>query len=256
MKKVLILFENETTTENLIEGAIYLKEKMGFTVSGLYINDIRRDGVMTQGIEGAIYDTTRTIMREEFLELRNQEIKNIKKKLKNIDFEMKIKTETGIFNEIVREEMKTNDILYVGKGNLVSDFLLEVLKENYKSVLIQGEKPLDFTNIFIANDNGVKINRSCYQFMNCFPTYKNIKIIEGKNVSEKSSLLEYLTSHSYNCKNEILENKEDVIDVLSKEGLSGVLIMGNLSRSYFLERLTGKIGMKLLKQTPLSIYIG
>ncbi len=256
MKKILVLFENEITTENLIEGAIYLKEKMGFTVSGLYINDIRRDGVMTQGIEGAIYDTTRTIMREEFLELRKQEIKNIKTKLKNIDFEMEIKLETGIFDEIIREEMKTNDILYIGKGNLVSDLLLEVLKENYKSVLIQGEAPLDFTNIFVANDNGVKINRSCYQFMNCFPLHKDIKLIEGKNIAEKRSLLEYLTSHSYNCKSEILEKKEEVVDFLSDKSLNGILIMGNLSRGYFLERITGKIGMKLLKQTHLSIYIG
>lgn len=256
MKKALILFGNETNTENLIKSAIYLKEKFNFSLSGLYIDDIRSDSVMAQGIDGAIYDTTRTIMSEELIKFKQEEVEKINKDLKKLKLDFKINLEIGITEEILREAMKDQDILLIGRGETLSNLLIEALKENYKSVLIIGEKQLDFSKIYVANDDGIKINKSCYQFFNLFPQEKEFNVVEVNNLLEENILLKYLKDKEKLCYEIKVTDKESLIKYFSKEEMKGLLIMGNLSRTYFLEKLTGKKGFKILENSKLSVFIG
>ena len=62
--------------------------------------------------------------------------KNIKERKINID----MKYEVGILEETIREYMREFDLLVIGKGVVASDTVLEILKENYKSLLIIGDK--------------------------------------------------------------------------------------------------------------------
>lgn len=256
MKKALILFGNETNTENLIKSSIYLKDKFNFSLSGVYIDDIRTESIVAQGIDGAIFDTTRSIMSEELIKFRQEEVEKLNKNIQRHNLEFQINLEIGITGEILKEVMKEQDIIILGRGEGLSNLLLEVLKENYKTVLIIGDKELNFSEIYIANDDGIKINRSCYQFFNLFPEVKKFKIVEINNYLEKNSLLKYLKNKEKLCEEIKVSDKDSLIKYFSKEEIKGILIMGNLSKSYFLEKVTGKKGFKILENSKLSVFIG
>ncbi|MGL6167105.1 MAG: hypothetical protein ACRC0Y_02325 [Fusobacteriaceae bacterium] len=256
MKKALILFGNEINTENLIKNAIYLKEKFNFSLSGLYIDDIRNQNIMTQGIDGAIYDTTTSRINEELIKFRQEEVKEINKKLIKYNSNMEITLEVGLTEEILKNAMKNQDLLILGKGETLSSLLLETLKANYKSVLIAGDKLLDFSKIYIANDDGVKVNRSCYQFFNLFPQEKLFKVVEINDYLEENILLKYLKDKEKKYEEIKVPDKESLIKYFSEEEKTGLLIMGNLSKSYFLEKITGKKGFEILEKSKLSVFIG
>ncbi len=254
MKKALVLFGNEENTEKLIESCKYLKEQFNFSISGLFLSDIRSEAILGQGIDGMIMDSTRNSLTEDWIYFEQEGMADIKKKLKENNLDIEVAHEIGITGETIREYMKSNDLLLLGKMTLASDILIEVLRENYKSLFILGDETLDFSNLYIANDDGVKVNRSCYSFTNIFPNFSDFNSISVVSEEETNILNKYLTEKGKNINEIILNNKENIIEVLEEK--KGVLIMGNLSRSYFIEKITRKMGLKLLEKVKMSIYIG
>ncbi|MGL4687773.1 MAG: hypothetical protein ACRCVS_03715 [Fusobacteriaceae bacterium] len=254
MKKALILFGNGENIENVIESCKYLKEQFNLSLSGLYLSDIRAEAILGQGIDGMIMDSTRNSLTEDWVYFEQEGMENIKKKLKENNLKIEIAHEIGITGETIREYMKSNDLFILGKMTLASDVLIEVLKENYKSLIILGNDKLDFSNLYIANDDGIKVNRSCYSFTNIFPSFNDFNSISVISEEKTNVLNKYLTEKGKNINEITIKTKENLLETL--EGKKGLLIMGNLSRSYFFEKITRKMGLKLLEKVKMSIYIG
>lgn len=256
MKKALVLFGNEENTENLIQSCLYLRDSMGYQLSGIFISDIRSETIIPQGFDGMIYDSNRSLMTEEWVNFEQEEIDTLVKKLKQDKAAIEISHEIGIVGETIREKMKTFDILVLGKGEIASDALIEILKNNYKHMIIVGEQKLDFSKIYIANDDGVKVNRSVFSFLGVFPETESFTSVFIKDPDEKNLLNEYLTDKGKKLELVSLSEKEDVIRYFSDPEKKGIMIMGNLSRAYFLERITKRAGLKLLEESKLGIFIG
>ena len=163
--------------------------------------------------------------------------------------------EVGIIKETIREYMKSYDLLVVGKGVVASDVLMDVLKENYKATLLIGEEELKISDIYIANDDSVEVDRSCYSFMNDFPEIKEFISIQ-ENSDEENILDKYITSKDKKVEIKKFSNADSLVEFFNNVEKNGVTIMGNLSRNYFIEKITGRSGLKILEKAKMALYIG
>ncbi|MGL5964765.1 MAG: hypothetical protein ACRCZ2_10275 [Fusobacteriaceae bacterium] len=256
MKKALVLFGNESNRENLIKSAIYMRDGMGYHLSGIFISDIRNEAVIPQGFDGMIFDSNRVLMSDEWMDFEKLELQSIEKELKDDKAKIELEYEIGILGETLKDKMKNYDLLIVGKGAFISDTLIEILKNSYKTLMIVGDKMPDFSRIYVANDDGVKVNRSVYNFINIFPELSNYVSVAINNDLDSNKLVEYINSKKKKVEEIKLPGKEEVVSYLSEETLKGVLVMGNISRSYLFEKLTKKAGIKLLEQSKIVIFIG
>lgn len=252
MKKALILFGNEVNRENLLQSAISL-QKLGFTLSPLYIKDISRDKMMV-GSEGIAIMGRTPLLNNSWIEVEKLEVAEINKLLSEYSLPA-LEVEMGIPNAIVTQKMKNFDILVMGK-NILNDNNIAILKDNYKAILLIGEKPLvSLDNILIGNDDGVKVNKSCYQFIHLFPEIKQFTSMAINKQLEDNILVEYLKNHEKNIVHQEFSssNYNDIIQEVDKFNL---FIMGNLSKSYFFEKIIGKNGVKLLENVKTPVFIG
>ncbi len=256
MKKALVLFGNETSTENLIQSSIYLKEKFNYSLSGLFLSDIREGIVISPRVDGMVNDPT-ALYAGEWVHFEQQEAKKVLEIAKKTGLNIDIAHEIGLTGEIIKEYMKSFDLLIMGKGAYTSDLLISILKYNYKSVFFVGEGKLDFSKVFIANDDGVKVNKSIYNFTNVFPEVKDFVSVKVKPKTSKDNILdEYLQSKNKKITSLEVDNKEKLVEYFSSVDANSVMVMGNLSRSYFFEKLEKRTGLKLLEQGKASIFIG
>lgn len=255
MKRALVLFGNEIERENLINSAIYLQKEFGFKIYPLYIKDMAREKLMAS-TDGLMVAGRAPFMVQGWDDIERGEIESIKNllKAKNVDTELKV--DIGLVPEIVTEHMKRCDLLIMGRNDILTENEVNILKGNYKSILLIGEKPLSsMQNILIGNDNGVKVNRSCYHFMTTFPEINNFSSFVINKEIEENILVEYLKEHGKNIVHEELTTN-NYEEVLKKVDEADLFIMGNLSRSYFFEKIIGKNGIKLLEKGKAPIFIG
>lgn len=255
MKKALVLFGNEIERENLIDSAIYLEKEFGFKIYPLYIKDMSREKLMAT-TDGLMVAGRAPFMVQGWDEIENGEIESIQKLLKDKNVDSELKIDIGLVSEVVTEHMKKCDILIMGRNDILTENEVSILKGNYKSIFLIGEKPLtSMKKIVIGNDNGVKINRSCYHFINLFPEIKEFSSFVINKEIEENTLIEYLQEHGKNITHEELTTN-NYEDVLKRVDDADLFIMGNLSRSYFFEKIIGKNGIKLLEKGKAPIFIG
>ncbi len=253
MKKALVLFGNEENTHNLIKSCIYLKERFGYSLNAILVRDVMTETIAVG--QGLITDVSYPLFVEDMLKIEKNELKFLIKKLDEEKLKIDLTYEVGIIKETIREYMKSYDLLVVGKGVVASDVLMDVLKENYKATLIIGEEELKFSDIYIANDDSVEVDRSCYSFMNDFPEIKEFISIQ-ENSDEENILDKYITSKDKKVEIKKFSNADSLVEFFNNVEKNGVTIMGNLSRNYFIEKITGRSGLKILEKAKMALYIG
>lgn len=255
MRKALVLFGTEIERGALIDTAIYLKKELGFKLEALYVKNIAREKAMITPAGLAVVGRV-PLLHQGWSEIERAEIESIQKAFKEKGFDEELVLDSGVVDETVTEHMKSCDMLVIGKNDSLGDRDIDLLRANYKTVLLIGKKPLSsIKNVYIGNDDGVKVNRSCYHFIHLFPEVNKFNSITINYEIGKNNLVEYLKQNN----KEICEyklNTKDYDIVLAEVAKADLFIMGNLSRSYFLEKIVGKNGVKLLEKGEAPIFIG
>lgn len=255
MKRALVLFGNEIERESLVKSAVYLEKELGFVIYPLYVRDVSREKLMAT-TDGLMVAGRTPFIVQGWEEIEKAEIESIKATLEKNGIGAELKVDIGVVTEVVTEHMKRCDLLMIGKNDILTETEVSLLKGNYKSIVLIGEKPLtSMKNILIGNDNGVKVNRSCYQFIHMFPEVKNFSSLVINKEIDENILLEYLREHGKKVEHEELITN-DYDDVLRRIDEVDLFIMGNLSKSYFFEKIIGKNGIKLLEKGKAPIFIG
>lgn len=255
MRRALVLFGNEIERGSLAESANFLEKELGFKIYPLYVKDIAREKLMS-ATDGLMVAGRAPFIVQGWEEIERAEIQVIEEVLKEKGIKAKLKVDIGDVAEVVTEHMKKCDLLVIGKNDILTEKEIDILKGNYKSLLLIGEKPLKaMKNVVIGNDNGVKVNRSCYHFINLFPEVKCFSSFVINKEIEENALVEYLEGHDKKIVHEELTTT-DYNDVLARVDEADLFIMGNLSRSYFFEKIIGKNGIKLLEKGKAPIFIG
>lgn len=255
MRRALVLFGNEIERGSLADSVVFLEKQLGFKIYPLYVRDIAREKLMS-ATDGLMLAGRSPFINQGWEEIEKVEIQGIKEMLKEKGINSELIVDMGDISEVVTEQMKKCDLLVMGKNDILTEREINLLKANYKSILLIGEKPLQaIENVLIGNDNGVKVNRSCTHFMNLFPEVKRFSSFVINKEIEENMLVEYLVGHEKDVEHEeiITNNYEDVIKRINEADL---FIMGNLSKSYLFEKVIGKNGIKLLEKGKVPIFIG
>lgn len=254
MRKILVVFGNDICESPLVKSAVFFKEKLGYEIVPLYIQDTRDNIVPMSGI---VVNVNNSFLLDEKKSLEENDLKQLYKKLKLEGINNSLEIKQGFSWEIIKEKMKECDILMFEKGSFFSENTVEILKNQFKPMILVGKRPIRaFRYIGISSDDGVKVNKSCYNFMNLFPDEENFKMFTYNYQIEDNKLLKYLKSKgkkvevkSYNGE----FSKEEYIKEVNK---MDILIMGNLSRSYLFSKITGKKGVYIMENTEVSLFIG
>ena len=254
LRRVLILFGNELNTEQLLETGKRLKSRYNCEVKGLYVKDVRKHEIIPPSVEGLVIDPSSRYIVEEWDRFENEQIEKLKTTLSGFSSEDLIIRE-GITPDTALEELKAYDLLVIGKGGRISADLKELLKYHYKPLIIVGDKPINLDCVLLANDKSFRINKSFFRFMSIFEDVTEFGSISvGLEQEEDESLKEYLKGSNKVVREREVEGDEfEEIEKAAED--CGILIMGDLTHSYLLEKITGHAGVKLIENLKISIFI-
>ena len=256
MRRLLLLFSCEMDREDLIESAVFLKEKFQFDILPLYIRDIRRDEVVPMSVEGMVLDPGNDLMVEQWKDFEDMELSKIRNSLFKKGINNKLEVQVGMVPEIVKDYMKECDLLLLGKGEIITENLIAILKDLYKPMLLINDRPLSLEQVAIATDDGVKINKSVSNFLKIFSGIEKYLMLSWNYDSEENRLLNYLKYKEKNVTVIDYSGDKGKVDFYNKVREVDLLIMGNLSRSYFFEIITRRKGLNILENAETAIFIG
>lgn len=257
MKKVLVVFEEWSKKNVLIDSAIFFKDNFGYEIVPLYIKDIRREDMIPPTMDGMIVNLNNNSFSEEREALEELELKKLQEDIISKGIHSNLNVEFGFPWDVIKEYLKTVDLLMFEKGESLSDSAITVLKNYFKPVIMIGEKAItSLDNVAISSDDGVKINKSMFSFINILPEIKKFSMFSLFHKIEDNSLLRYLEEKEYKIKYENFDGdkaKDRYIEEINKFDL---LIMGNLSNNYLIEKIIGKKGLNIMEKSKTSIFIG
>lgn len=250
-KRILVLFRYCNNEKVLIENFKRLKEKYGFEILPLYVKNLRMsipigNNLLTSGV-------ATDVMRE----YEDESISKIEKELKVNGINEKLRIEIGSIKDIVEDYLKKTDCILVDCSDELDEMIIDVLKAIYKPIFIVKNKVIDYKNIAIVSDDGIKINKSVTNFLKIIPDENKFDLLSWNYDKEENNLLEYLKFKEKNvtCKfysSDMLTKEEFFKEVNQYD----FIIMGNLSRSFLFEKITKKMGLDLISNIEGAIFIG
>lgn len=108
----------------------------------------------------------------------------------------------------------------------------------------------------IANDKSQRVNKSLFTFLKMFDELNNftsVSINLGDKGDNGFSKYMEIVGKTLNT----LELKGNPLNIITEKSKKfDILIIGNIKHSMLLERFTGNIGLKLLENIDIPIYIG
>lgn len=253
MKKVLFLVKNIDEINEVIKFSKVFKEKYNYVeLDVLYVRDVMKYDLFPSTIEGVGVQGTMNILLQEYKAMEN-------KNFNQLELEMKDKfnciySKEGETVEIALEEMKAYDLLVIVKNEILSNTLKDLLRYHYKPLLIlaktDDEYKYDLSNVLMLNDGQTRANKSLYlYYLNFMEQPVNVLRV---NVEEQDRLFE---RYGKNCNliDKIGDKNSIILEEIQKYGL---IIMGDLQFSVFIEKLAGNIGIKVIQKAKCPIFIG
>lgn len=256
-KNVLLVIGNSNNREKLVESAIYLRNNFDFDIRPFHVRDVRKKEFLPNAIDGIMLEPMISGVNKEWEEYEEKEIIKIQKLLKEKGITSELEIKYGITPEIVIKELKKSDILIIEKEEKFSEDLIVLMKRFFKPMIVVRDKVLKIEKIAVANDDGTKVNKSFQRFSNIFSDVKEIdslRLLESSS-EEKENYLESFIKGKKLKLNSKKFSKEDLGLFIEECNKADVLIMGNLSNSYLFEKITKKIGIKIMESVDTTLFI-
>ncbi len=255
LNRVLIYFKNEANVENLLEYGKLLEEKYGTEIVGLYVKDIRKYELAPVSLEGMMVDSSSTYLIEEWEKIESDKILKIKEKF-NVEFsKSEFKVMEGIGPDIVLDKLRGFDLLLAGKNKKIDQDLKSLLKSHLKPmILISGKTKKELNNVLFANDLENEANKSFFDFIDRFKKVEKYEILTLNIEEEDEELKKYL--NKTNFKYDFINKIGNEIEIIKEESDGqDLLIIGNIKHFFMFEKLRGKLGIKILEEIKIPIYI-
>lgn len=257
LNRILILFGNEGDKTNLLEAGKYFNEKYKSEIWGLHIEDLRKFEIVPTSAEGLVADNGTNYLVKKWQENEDQLANLVKLEFEKYFSADHLMIEEGLVGDILEEKLAGFDLVIAQKEKKITVFQKELIKIHYKPLLLIPEGEIkEVKKVLFANDEGVNSNKSLFSFVNTFTGLKDYTSIKvGEEEKKNNELKRYMKAAGKEYKELCLEgNPYELIE----EGAKGydILVMGKLSHSFFLERVTNSTGLKLLEGINIPIYIG
>ena len=171
LKKALFLVSSENEIETLIEFGKKFKEKYNVEIDALYVKDILKYEIFPVTIEGIGVNIGANYAFKEYMNLEEKNFNNVKEKLDS-EF-LKVYSEDGETIETALNELKKYDLIVVVKNEKVSPYLKELLRSNFKPLIILPNiTEFSFDKILLLDDGAYNANKTLYTFFYMFDEQK------------------------------------------------------------------------------------
>ncbi|MDP0488169.1 MAG: hypothetical protein Q7K48_03545 [Fusobacterium sp. JB021] len=255
-KNVLLVLGNGYNRENLIKSALYLRDNLGVEIRPIHVRDVRKKEFLPNAIDGIMLEPMIAGVNKEWTEYEDKEILKIQDLLKKNGIEKDLEIKYGITPEIVIQELKKSDMLLIEKEEKFTEDLIVLMKRFFKPIIVVRDKPLKLDKISIANDDGTKVNKSFQRFSNIFDIkeVRSLKLKETSSDEEENYLETFILNKGLKLTSKQFE-KENIEEFIKECNKADILVMGNLSNSYLFEKITKKIGIKIMESVETTLFI-
>lgn len=249
-RRALLLFlPHQQNIEEIIVSGKYLENYFNFEIIPVYIRNINiyipPTFLFRDSLGGGLID-------KKLEGLEDIHIEKVCELLDSYEIETPLAIDIGFPEQIFLEYLKTTDLLILGREDILSEITITLLKETYKPTFIIKNIPISFEKIAITSDDGIKINRSFFSFINNFSSIMHFNVLSYE-LEDSQFLLETLNYKGIGSKFMTYGSMESLYSAINQ---NSCLIMGNLSKSYFLKNITKRKGMDIIENTDLPIFIG
>ncbi len=249
MEKIMVLFKYYNDAKLAIENFKSLKKRFDFEILPLYVKELR----VPTGVTFLSPSMTMDILKE----YEDEYIEDLKNLLLKEGIKEELIVEIGINKDIVQEYLKKVDCLMVEETEYLDEDFLDILKIIYKPVIIVNKSISSFKNVVIISDDGVKVNKSVNSFIRDFPQIKSVTLLSWNYKYQENNLLELLERKGIEAKIEMFNQQFNTKDeFFQRMNEFDFIIMGNLSKSFFFEKITKRMGVEIIEKATKPIFIG
>ena len=248
LKKALFLVSSENEIETLIEFGKKFKEKYNVEIDALYVKDILKYEIFPVTIEGIGVNIGANYAFKEYRELEEKSFKTVKEKM-NSEFS-RVYAKDGETIETALNELKKYDMIVAVKNEKISPYLKELLRSNFKPLIILPNiKEFNFNKLLLLDDGAYNANKTLYTFFYMFGEQK-MDVLKV-NVDTEDELKERF-GDNYN----IILKEGDPFKIIMEESENyDFVLMGDLRFTIMVEKITRKLGVRLLENLKKPIFI-
>ncbi len=249
LKRALFLVTNESEIDALCKFSKAISQKYDVETHVLYVEDVLKYEVYPSTINGVGLNVGLNYSYQEYISIESKNYKTIKEKIEK--YFTKVYSRDGETVEIALEELKKYDFLVVVKNDKVSSNLKELLRSSYKPLIILplniDEAKMD--KLVLLDDGAYNANKTLFTYFNIFGEQK-IDVLKV-NVDEEDFLKERF-GNNYN----VIKKEGVPFKIIMEESKNyDVVLMGDLRYTVMVERITRKLGVKLLENLEKVIFI-
>ena len=229
-KKALFLVTAENEIQPLVNFAGIFKKKYDVEIDVIYIKDVLKYEVFPVSIEG---------MGLNIKEKMTADISNFY-------------TKDGETSEIILEELKKYDLLVLVKNEKVTPVLKEILRSIFKPLIIlPNVENFRLDNLVLLDDGAYNAKKTLFTFFHIFGEQKMNVLRVNVEEDDENSLAQRF-GENYN----LIHKKGDTFKTIMNESQNyDLVLMGDLRYTVMVERITGKLGVRILENLQKPIFI-
>ncbi len=249
-KKALFLVTAENEIQPLVNFAGIFKKKYDVEIDVIYIKDVLKYEVFPVSIEGMGLNIGANYAFKEYRELEEKTVKKIKEKM-TADIS-NFYTKDGETSEIILEELKKYDLLVLVKNEKVTPVLKEILRSIFKPLIIlPNVENFRLDNLVLLDDGAYNANKTLFTFFYIFGEQKMNVLRVNVEEDDENSLAQRF-GENYN----LIHKKGDTFKTITNESQNyDLVLMGDLRYTVMVERITGKLGVRILENLQKPIFI-
>ena len=251
LKRALFLVSAENEVEPLVEFAKVFKKRYNVKVDAVYVKDILKYDVFPVTVEGIGINLGTNFAYKEFRNIENKTFEKIKGSLEE-EFS-KVYTKEGESAEVALEELKKYDLMVTVKNEKISPYMKELLRSIYKPLIVlPNRKNFKIENLLLLDDGAYNANKTLFTFFYMFDEQKVNVLRVNVEADESNEKLSERFGDNYNL---ILKEGDTFKTIMEESKKYDFVLMGDLRYTVMVERITGKLGIRLLENLDVPIFI-
>ena len=251
LKRALFLVSAENEVEPLVEFAKVFKKRYNVKVDEVYVKDILKYDVFPVTVEGIGINLGTNFAYKEFRNIENKTFEKIKGRLEE-EFS-KVYTKEGESAEVALEELKKYDLMVTVKNEKISPYMKELLRSIYKPLIVlPNRKNFKIENLLLLDDGAYNANKTLFTFFYMFDEQKVNVLRVNVEADESNEKLSERFGDNYNL---ILKEGDTFKTIMEESKKYDFVLMGDLRYTVMVERITGKLGIRLLENLDVPIFI-
>ena len=251
LKRALFLVSAENEVEPLVEFAKVFKKRYNVKVDAVYVKDILKYDVFPITVEGIGINLGTNFAYKEFRNIENKTFEKIKGRLEE-EFS-KVYTKEGESAEVALEELKKYDLMVTVKNEKISPYMKELLRSIYKPLIVlPNRKNFKIENLLLLDDGAYNANKTLFTFFYMFDEQKVNVLRVNVEADESNEKLSERFGDNYNL---ILKEGDTFKTIMEESKNYDFVLMGDLRYTVMVERITGKLGIRLLENLNVPIFI-